>query len=156
MKPVDFKAKVRIGRFFLDERFFESPANKTIGKPIVGPDMETILENRRNVTSLVNREGKQIQEKVYAYFMDNYGLRTKLSWSKMAGCSMCPCSPGFRIVAIVDRDCKPYASFKENCHFRIFTNADGDLDIRQPKNSYLFESLVSNVRNKAIFGKTKI
>jgi hypothetical protein len=76
----------------------EDEAAKTIGEAAVGPDFMKIIENRRKVKGRLSESGKAELEKVVAkvkgLFPDS---EVKAAWDIHCGCSMCPCSPGYRI-----------------------------------------------------------
>jgi hypothetical protein len=53
---------------------------------------ETILENLVNRRNRPYTEWKKIAKRILS---DNNINFEKLAWNKHAGCTMCPCSPGF-------------------------------------------------------------
>jgi hypothetical protein len=57
-----------------------------------------IFQNRRRVTSRLTDDGnKKLQEKIQA-IEKQFGIKiVKTRWDIHCGCSMCPCSPGFRL-----------------------------------------------------------
>lgn len=89
-----------IGEIYLGSEMFsdEDEAAKTIGEAAVGPDAVKIIENRRKVKGRLSELGKAELEKVVAkvkrLFPDS---EVKAAWDIHCGCSMCPCSPGYRI-----------------------------------------------------------
>lgn len=60
----------------------------------IGPEKETFMEN-----FLVGRRNRptRLYRSVLPEIFERFGLPedTKAVWSRHAGCSMCPCSPGF-------------------------------------------------------------
>ena len=62
----------------------------------VWPEGESIMENLENRRQ---RPYTTYRKEVLPYVLDQLGLPrdTKVRWSQHAGCSMCPCSPGFII-----------------------------------------------------------
>jgi hypothetical protein len=89
-----------IGEIYLGSEMFsdEDEAAKTIGKAAIGPDAVNIIENRRKVKGRLSELGKAELEKVVAkvkrLFPDS---EVKAAWDIHCGCSMCSCSPGYRI-----------------------------------------------------------
>ena len=76
------------------ERPFPHNDRRTASRIYVWPKGETILQNLINRRARPNRE---YHEAVVVELMRR-GVdmsRIKLKWSKHAGCTMCPCSPGF-------------------------------------------------------------
>lgn len=88
----------KIAVLSLQSKFFQDEANQTVGAAGVGPNAMKIFQNRRNVTSRLTQEGKNMKQKLVDFFKETYGIDAKLIWSIKAGCSMCPCSPGFNIM----------------------------------------------------------
>ena len=128
--------KFWICELYPDNSMYQDDANQTIGKPIF--DYQTIA-NRRNVSNKLNPDGKQFIEKVKQYFRDNFNIEVKASFSKHCGCSMCPCSPGFKIICESDT-LSPIKS-RNDFRMKIWGNEKGDLDIRYPKNDELFMTM---------------
>ena len=91
------KLKTRVGTLYLEGVHFADEANKTVGEPCIGPEASTIIGNRRLVTDRLSDLGKRAIQRVKEYFKKEYNLEIKLKWSIHAGCTMCPCSPGFKI-----------------------------------------------------------
>ena len=89
----------KIGTLHMDGKYFNDEASETMGAPGLTPE---ILSNRRKVTGQLTKEGKEWKKFVIDWFKCEYGVDVKLSWSIYAGCSMCPCSPGF--VIRIDND----------------------------------------------------
>ena len=87
----------KIGVLYLNAEHFESEAAQTIGTPIIGPDMKQRILNRRRVDGRLTLLGKELKRQTIAYFKEKFGIDVILCWSRNAGCSMCPCSPGFVI-----------------------------------------------------------
>ena len=89
-----------IGEIYLGSEMFseDDEAAKTIGEAAVGQDAVKIIENRRKVKGRLSELGKAELEKVVAkvkrLFQDS---EVKAAWDIHCGCSMCPCSPGYRI-----------------------------------------------------------
>jgi hypothetical protein len=70
---------------------------QTIGAPIVGKDAGAIMSNRRNVRGKMNELGDRAKTLVQQLVNNRVGKVPVLSFSKLAGCGMCPCSPGYKI-----------------------------------------------------------
>lgn len=63
----------------------------------VGVESETLLENLQNRTRRPNGVYREMVKAEFAN-LDWFGIHLNLDemrWSQKAGCSMCPCSPGF-------------------------------------------------------------
>lgn len=127
-----------IGEVYLDSSMFSSDdeAAQTIGKAAVGPDAMTIIENRRKVKGRLNDFGaeqlKKVVEKVKGFFPDS---EVKVTWDRYCDCSMCPCSPGYRIKVKTDRN---YSSNGKN-RFSLHLEAkEGKLEYTffRPKDSF--------------------
>lgn len=89
-----------VGEIYLDSDMFSSDDEgaKTIGKPIIGPDALEILENRRKVKGRLNDYGAQRLHEVVSMVKEVFpDEEVKVTWDRHCGCSMCPCSPGYRI-----------------------------------------------------------
>jgi hypothetical protein len=120
----------KIGECYLARNMFLDEANKTIGKPIVGPDMVTLIENRRRVTGRVTDEGKAALRRVADEFFIRYGVEVKLVWSANCGCSMCPCSPGFKVMA--EEGIKTWWGRRDRDNFEVnvYFDDNGWMDFR--------------------------
>lgn len=83
----------------------EDEAARTIGQPAIGENLLQIIENRRKVKGRLSDKGaeelKKVVDKVKSVFPD---AQIKVTWDRYCGCSMCPCSPGYRIK--IDKDTK--------------------------------------------------
>ena len=142
---MEFKDK-RIGTFYLSARHFQDEANQTVGKPGVGPNMMEIFQNRRSVTGRLTDLGKQAKKNVVEYFKKTYGVKVKLWWSQKAGCTMCPCSPGFMIMAEIEvgsgiyfpRSSHHNRDNKVTIHMKDGTEV---FDIREPKWGFALDKL---------------
>ncbi len=124
----------KLGQLHLESEHFVDEANKTVGAPAISPEL---IRNRRHVTSRVNELGKTVKTKVIKYFKTTFDLDITLHWSKKAGCSMCPCSPGFIIRA--DREQlkdKTGGRLSEDYQIRIW-GAGAELNITRPKYGFM-------------------
>ena len=76
----------------------DDEAAKTIGQPALGENALQIIENRRKVKGRLSDKGAEelnkVVDKVKSVFPD---AQVKVTWDRYCGCSMCPCSPGYRI-----------------------------------------------------------
>lgn len=87
-----------IAKIYMEGKYFTNKANKTIGEASIGPNASQIITNRRLVTSKLTKEGQsKLQEKIKEIENKHNIKILKVKWDKHCGCSMCPCSPGFRI-----------------------------------------------------------
>lgn len=82
----------RIGQIFLSPSHFQDAAAKTMGQPALSDE---VISNRRAVRGKLNEKGKQALERIAAEFERRFDVHVTFKWSLKAGCSMCPCSPGF-------------------------------------------------------------
>jgi len=89
------------------------------------------FSNRREVTSKVNDNGKELKKKVVEYFKEKQGMDVSLSWSQKCGCTMCPCSPGFNILVKVPKMMGSYSG--DEYLIDVFIGKDGGLDVRSPR-----------------------
>lgn len=120
-----------IGEIYFDSSFFNDEASKTIGQPIIGEQAMQILANRRTARGRLNEAGnailKNIVNSVKEVFPDT---EVKTMWDRHCGCSMCPCSPGYRIK--IDREFRS----KDETRFNIYIDEKGKVDFRAPKFIY--------------------
>ena len=87
-----------IGEVYFDSPFFKGEEEQTIGQPIIGPNAMTIFENRRKVKGHLTTEGREKLEQFISEVKRIFKVdKVKAVWDKHCGCSMCPCSPGYRI-----------------------------------------------------------
>jgi len=127
-----------IGEIYLDSSMFSSDdeAAQTIGKSAIGQDMLKIIENRRKVKGRLNDFGaeqlKEVLEKVKELYP---GDEIKVTWDRHCGCSMCPCSPGYRIKVKTDRGFTSNEKVRFSLHL---TNENGKVNYTffRPKDSY--------------------
>jgi hypothetical protein len=139
------------GVFFFGDGYYEGEAEKTIGEPIVGPDMEKRVQNRRNVKGKLTPKGQKFLEGVKEHFKTMYGLDVKFVWCVYCGCSMCPCSPGYNIKTVSNIE---LPRLKEDDRFDVYVE-DDELDIREPKNKSILsffskKNTTSNNESKKI------
>jgi len=133
---------MRLGTLYLDPEHFVDEANKTVGKALTDA---SIFVNRRSVTARVNEDGEKIKAKVIKFFEDK-GIRVKLRWDKNAGCRMCPCSPGFNVIAVFPYDLETiHYPLTDNQRIR-FDVDNGKLKIRKPLNENGFKAVVRAVK----------
>jgi len=121
-----------IGDVYLDASFFNDEASKTIGQPAVGPDAVEIILNRKKAKGKLNAEGQIHLNKI----LDEIKriLKTdevKAVWDKFCGCSMCPCSPGYRIK--INREVRSLEKYR----FSLAVLEDGTYRFNRP--DYDFE-----------------
>lgn len=127
----------KLGAAYLDSSMFLDEANQTTGTPIIGPNMEQLINNRRNVTSRLTEAGKEALRMIKAKFRREYNVDVALRWDIHAGCGGCPCSPGFSIkipTEQLNKYTRNYSSrLREDEQFKVWVNEDGSLDFRIPK-----------------------
>ena len=119
-----------IGELYFDSSFFTDEESKTIGQPLVGENLETIFKNRRGTKGKLNPIGRKILEEISTKISNVIGSSVKMVWDRHCGCSMCPCSPGYRIKSDI-----PFQS-KDETRFNLFVNKDGTFEYRIPKKYY--------------------
>ena len=130
--------KLTIGQVYMNSDYFQDEANQTMGKP--GTSLE-VFKNRRRVTSKLTPKGKELLATTKAFIERKYNVEVKLSWSKYAGCKMCPCSPGFLVKAQVPDSVVTAKSFKQKERFDIFFDEVDDIDFRTPIYEYDLKGL---------------
>jgi hypothetical protein len=74
--------------------------------------------------------GREILKQIESKISEVVGVRIKMVWDKHCGCSMCPCSPGYRIKGDI-----PFRS-TEHTRFSISVTKDGSFIFFQPKYTY--------------------
>ncbi len=114
----------------------EDEAAQTIGKAPVGPDAIAIFENRRKVKGRLNDFGAEQLKKVVDTVRELYpGNEIKVTWDRFCGCSMCPCSPGYRIKVKTDRNYSSNGKNRFNLHLQ---DKGGKVEYTffKPKDSY--------------------
>ena len=122
----------------MDSNLFssEDEGAKTIGAAAIGQNALEIISNRRKVKGLLNEKGKSELQKVVDKVQELYpDHKVKAVWDRHCGCSMCPCSPGYRIKVNADRR---YTSKDEN-RFNLHINSKDDgtkYKFYRPKDSF--------------------
>lgn len=127
-----------IGEVYLDPSFFKDEASKTIGQPAMGPDVDLIIQNRRKTKGRLTAEGQihlnKILDEIKKIFKNN---EIKAMWDRHCGCSMCPCSPGYRIK--INREVRSLGKYR----FSLWVGEDGSYKFARP--DYDFEIGSSNL-----------
>lgn len=120
----------------MSDRVDANPAVKTMGKPATGPNMVDIIANRRRLSKQpkLSPKGELFLKKVRGWFFRKFnGLKIDFKWDIKCGCTMCPCSPGFKIFAIKDDKSRQLFDYnyriRENDRFDIWSD-DKDIDAR--------------------------
>lgn len=127
-----------IGEIYLGSEMFsdEDEAAKTIGAPAIGPEAISIIENRRKVKGRLSDLGKEELDKVVATVKGFYpGSEVKVTWDRYCGCSMCPCSPGYRIKVKFERSFTSNEKNRFNLHVER-QNGETKYTFFKPKDSY--------------------
>lgn len=146
--------KTWVGELFFDEMFYADEANKTVCQPGLTSE---VLMNRRNVTDKLTEEGKKMLERVKKELTEELvsGVKVSFVFSKYCGCSMCPCSPGFKVIVNYPVDIKVGRSTDES-RFHVWVDKD-TMEFRQPSKVYyldtftgLFKANYPNISNKKI------
>ena len=103
------KRKIKIGAIYVfGEQMFADEASKTVGAALVGPDLAQLAVNRREAKGKLTEIGQAAYDQALAKFREYIGAKESLKlfvkWDIHCGCSMCPCSPGFKIQVEYDPD----------------------------------------------------
>lgn len=127
-----------IGEIYLGSGMFseDDEAAKTIGAPAIGPDALTIFENRRKVKGRLSDLGAQELHKVVSIVKEIYpDNEVKVTWDRHCGCSMCPCSPGYRIKVKFEKSFVSNGDNRFNLHVER-QNEETKYTFFKPKDSY--------------------
>ncbi len=116
-----------IGELYFDNSFFNDEESKTIGQPLIGPNIQTIVKNRRGAKGHLTPQGRSILDHIVDEISRVLGVRVKAVWDKHCGCSMCPCSPGYRIKADI------HFSSKDRTRFYMSVLKDGKVEYNIPQ-----------------------
>lgn len=119
-----------IGELYFDSSFFTDEESKTIGQPLIGSNIETIVKNRRGAKGKLNPVGREILDRIVAQVSKVLGAKVKAVWDKHCGCSMCPCSPGYRIKGDI-----PFYS-TDKTRFNMWIGKNGKVEYHIPKSYY--------------------
>ena len=119
-----------IGELYFDNTFFNDEESKTIGQPLIGPNFETIISNRRGAKGHLTPQGRIILDHIVTRLSRVLGVKVKAVWDKHCGCSMCPCSPGYRIKADI-----PFRS-TDKTRFWMSVDKKGKITYNIPSSSY--------------------
>ena len=119
-----------IGELYFDNSFFNDEESKTIGQPLIGSNIETIISNRRGAKGKLTSEGRIHLDHILTKLSRVLGASVKAVWDRHCGCSMCPCSPGYRIKADI--------AFRSTDKTRFYMTVDkkGEIKYFTPKSSY--------------------
>jgi len=123
-----------IGELYLENKFFKDEESQTIGQAIIGENALTILNNRRKVKGHLTSEGREILDNIITNISNVLGTEVKAVWDKHCGCSMCPCSPGYRIKAVFDSS--KYFNSKDETRFNMYVRTNGDIKYCAPKSAW--------------------
>ena len=127
---------VSIGEVYLDSDFFndEDEGAKTIGQAIIGENAQEIFENRRKVKGLLTPLGKSKLDYVISEIKGIFNTDdVKAVWDRHCGCSMCPCSPGYRIK--ISNEVVRSTRSKDTTRFNLFIGTKGE-KYYSPKSSW--------------------
>jgi hypothetical protein len=115
-----------IGDIYFDPCFFEDAASKTIGEPAIGDRVLEVISNRRQARGKLNSEGQIYLEKIISEIKNIFETTEVIArWDKYCGCSMCPCSPGYRIK--INRDVRSLEKYR----FSLYVNEVGVNNIKK-------------------------
>lgn len=123
----------KVGELYLAGKFFVGEAQSEMEKGMLNH-----LVARRFAESKVTFAGEVQKRKIVEMFKSKYGLNVSLKWNKYCGCSMCPCSPGFEVIAHLPG--KPYFKMRDDDRLPVWVEDNGRVKInRQP--SYYFQQV---------------
>jgi hypothetical protein len=100
---------IRVGSIYLHgEQWYTGDAEKTIGQPLLGVNAQKIAENRYAVTGKLTPDGEDALQRATATFRDlikaDPKIKLVVKWDIHCGCTMCPCSPGFKVHVEYNRE----------------------------------------------------
>lgn len=143
--------KIWVGEIYIASELSAEEAAKTMGQP--GLSME-VFENRRAIKGLLNEAGTKAMVEAMDKIQKIVGDSTKLSvkFDQYCGCSSCPCSPGFKIIAeMKDGKYSDYRS-KEDYRFTFYLGDKGQVHYARPAQR---DYLLKDVIGKGIIGEDK-
>jgi len=127
-----------IGEIYFDSSFFNDEASKTIGQPIIGENALEIFQNRRNIKGRLTAEGQIHLNKIINDLKSIFNEdEIKVVWDRFCGCSMCPCSPGYRVK--INREIRSLDKYR----FSLSIDKKGEYTFKAP--DYSFEIGKPNV-----------
>lgn len=127
-----------IGEIYFDSSFFVDEASRTVGAVAIGPNAMEIIQNRQEAKGRLNLDGQTHLEKIRRDIQEIFKTQNvKIVWDKYCGCSMCPCSPGYRIK--IDREMKSLDKYR----FSLWINKEGEYKFKKPE--YCFEIGFDNI-----------
>lgn len=119
----------RIGSVYLPSSAFNEAAAETIGQPALS---EKVIFNRRSVKGKLNEDGKLMLANVAIAMEREFNVQVEFKWDRKCGCTMCPCSPGFKMFAKV-----PGSYIRgRNQQITFYVNTDGQIEIKYAKSTY--------------------
>ncbi len=138
------KRKIKIGAIYIfGEQMFNDDASKTIGAPLIGPNMQQIAINRREAKGKLAEAGQAGYDKALAMLREYIGAKEELKlfvqWDIHCGCSMCPCSPGYKVSVEYDTDYQlpPFDlrsnKWRDRALVSVYVESNGMVHVRDPK-----------------------
>ena len=114
----------RIGNVFFDSEFYTGKGSETTGSPALTFE---VLSNRRKFRGKLTEDGIKGLDKVMKKLQEKYpNIAFKVRFNKHAGCSMCPCSPGYSIYAeLKDQSFFIKVRIKEGQRFNVYIEESG-------------------------------
>jgi len=120
-----------IGEIYFDPSFFNDEASKTIGQPIIGENALELIENRRKAKGRLTAEGQIYLNKIIDDLKTVFNKNEiKVVWDRFCGCSMCPCSPGYRVK--INREIRSLDKYR----FSLYINDKGEFTFKGPDYSF--------------------
>jgi hypothetical protein len=138
-----------IAECYPTSNMYNEEAGKTVGQAALSLE---VIQNRRKVQGRLTPQGKDAVLKAMELLQPLFGPNVKLSakFDRHCGCSMCPCSPGMKIMAefsIEHRDTY-YARSREESRMAIFLD-DND---KEPIHSIRFRNygMIANIQDVSV------
>jgi hypothetical protein len=127
---------ISIGELYFDSSYFIDEGSETMWKPITSSE---VVMNRRKVKGQLTEKGQEIISKILEKLRTQLKCKNIiLKWDIYCGCSMCPCSPGFRV--IMENKDGTLPSSRASRRFNVWVNKDGTFKFIQPSESYHYSS----------------
>lgn len=120
-----------IGDIYLSSSHFNCKKSNTMGRISIDNDSLQIKENIKSDKGRLSERGEKaldkIREKLNHVFKD---YRIQFKWDKYCGCTLCPCSPGFRIR--INKEVRSAAKYR----FSIYLDEKGNYFFKEPEYSF--------------------
>lgn len=128
-----------IGEIYLDSSCFNNEASKINERIEINNNYSSVTDNSIKPKGRLSEKGEKtldkIRQKLNEVFKD---CHIQFKWDKYCGCSICPCSPGFRIK--INKDLRS----SEKYRFSLHINKNGKFEFNEP--NYTFEIGSENIK----------